>query len=92
MGIPAALRRRRERRRELVCREAVELMTDYLEDALPPSQRARFERHLAACVACALYLGQMRAMVESLGRLEPEALPTAVVEELVGLYRRTRQG
>ena len=90
MGIRARLGRFRERRRALVCRDAVELMTDYLEGALAPADRARFERHLAGCTACSLYLDQMRAMVEALGRLEPEALPAAVLDELVGLYRRVR--
>ncbi len=30
---------------DLTCRELVELVTEYLEDALSPSERARFEAH-----------------------------------------------
>ena len=33
--------------RELTCQELVELVTDYLEGALPAAERARFEAHLA---------------------------------------------
>ena len=33
----------------MVCRNAVDLVTEYLEDALPPRGRARFEAHLAGC-------------------------------------------
>ena len=46
-------------RRDVVCREAVELVTDYLEDALSQAQRRRFEAHLAGCSDCSEYLAQM---------------------------------
>ena len=80
-------RRRRRDPPAPVCRQAVELMTDWLEGALAPAEAARFEAHLAGCDACTRYLGQMRALVDALGRLPPEALPPAVLDELVGLYR-----
>jgi anti-sigma factor RsiW len=78
----------RRRRQELVCREAVELVTDYLEGTLGPRDRARFEAHLAECAACAEYLAQMRRTLDALGRIEPEALKPEVQDELVALFRR----
>ena len=36
----------------LSCRALVELVTDYLEGALPDATRLRFEEHLAACADC----------------------------------------
>ncbi len=60
------LRRRRHRHDPLVCREFVELVTDYLEDRLSDSDRARFEAHLAECDGCDGYLEDMRRMVNSL--------------------------
>jgi anti-sigma factor RsiW len=78
------------RRHALSCRQAVDLMTDYLEAALPPAKRSAFERHLAQCEACTAYLRQMELTVATLGRLEPEQLPPEVVEELVAVYRRWR--
>jgi len=39
------------RRRALVCQQAVELMTDYLEGAMEPKDRARFEQHLRDALA-----------------------------------------
>ena len=42
---------------DLACQELVELVTDYLEDALPPEERARFDAHLAECPGCSNYLG-----------------------------------
>ena len=34
------------------CRELVEVITDYLDDALPQRDRLRFEAHLTECDAC----------------------------------------
>jgi anti-sigma factor RsiW len=78
----------RRRRRDLACREAVELVTDYLEGALSPADRERLEGHLAACPHCTEYLAQMRRTLDLLGRIEPEALDPDVQDELVALYRR----
>ena len=75
-----------------MCRDAVELMTDYLEGALSPDDRARFEAHLVNCAACTAYLDQMRAAVATLGELRVEDLPDEVIDELVDLYRRHRAG
>jgi anti-sigma factor RsiW len=47
----------------LTCQELVELVTDYLEGALAPAERARFEAHVAGCSGCERYLDQMRATV-----------------------------
>jgi anti-sigma factor RsiW len=48
---------------DFTCRELVELVTDYLDDALPASERARFEAHLAGCEGCDRYLQQIRTTV-----------------------------
>jgi anti-sigma factor RsiW len=53
----------------LTCRAIVEMVTDYLEDALAPRIRARVERHLAGCPGCRAYLDQMRRMIAALARL-----------------------
>lgn len=78
----------RRRRSELVCREAVELVTDYLEGTLSDADRRRLEGHLAACPHCTEYLAQMRRTLDVLGRIEPEALEPEVQDELVALFRR----
>jgi predicted anti-sigma-YlaC factor YlaD len=78
------------RRRDVVCREAVELVTDYLEGRLTRRDRARFERHLTECPHCREYLDQMRATIAVLGRVEPDSLAPEVRDELVALYRRWR--
>lgn len=49
---------------ELVCREVVELVTEYLYGTLSPGDRARFDDHLATCPPCTAYLVQMRTTLE----------------------------
>ena len=76
------------RRREVVCQQAVELVTDYLEGALPRHERVRFESHLDACPHCREYLAQIRATIAAVGRVDADALDPVVRDELVDLYRR----
>jgi anti-sigma factor RsiW len=77
-------------RRNIVCREAVELVTDYLEDALSQAQLRRFETHLAHCPDCPEYLAQMRAIVALAGRVTHDDLTPRMQEEFISLYRRWR--
>jgi len=78
----------RRRRKDLVCREAVELVTDYLEGALSPPEQARLESHLSDCPHCSEYLAQMRRTLDALGSIDAGALEPEVTDELVSLYRR----
>jgi anti-sigma factor RsiW len=78
------------RRDALACRDAVELVTDYLEGALSRADRARFEAHLADCPHCTAYLEQIRMTIALAGGVEAETLQPEVQDELVALYRRWR--
>jgi anti-sigma factor RsiW len=80
------------RRDAIVCRQAVELVTDYLEGALTPAERSRFEAHLGDCPHCREYLREMRVTIAALGRVEPEALSREARDDLVTLYRSWRAG
>ena len=77
-------------RQSLVCRQAVELVTDYLEDALSQAQRRRFEAHVAHCPDCPEYLAQMRVIVALAGSITPDDLTPRMRGEFIGLYRRWR--
>jgi anti-sigma factor RsiW len=80
------------RRRALVCRDAVRLITDYLEGALSRGERSRFEAHVADCPHCREYLDQIRTTIALTGRIEPESLAPEVQDELIALYRRWHAG
>ncbi|HEX7298760.1 MAG TPA: zf-HC2 domain-containing protein [Solirubrobacteraceae bacterium] len=76
----------------LSCRELVELVSDYLEDALPPSERSRFEAHIAGCEHCAAYLRQMREMLELLGELTDDAISPRAEADLRLAFRDWKAG
>jgi len=78
------------RQRDLVCRQAVELVTDYLEGALSRRERRRFEAHIRACPNCSAYLEQIQAVVELSGSIDPDELTPRARDDLVELYRRWR--
>ena len=75
---------------ELSCRELVELISDYIEDALPPDERTLFEEHLVICEGCVNYLGQMERTVEVVGTLRPEHVDYDAREALLGAFRGWR--
>ena len=77
-------------RQSLVCRQAVELVTDYLEGALSQTQRRRFEAHLTRCPDCPEYLVQIRAVITLAGSITPDDLTPGMREEFVSVYRRWR--
>jgi anti-sigma factor RsiW len=80
----------RLRKSGFVCQEMVELITDYLEDALSRSARRRLEAHLANCEHCTEYLEQMRATIRLTGCLHDDDLSPEMRSELTELYRRWR--
>jgi len=72
---------------QLSCRELVELVTDYLEGALPEEERLRFEDHIARCGACKIYLEQIRQTVAALGHLPEDALTPEAERVLLDAFR-----
>jgi anti-sigma factor RsiW len=80
--------RARSRVPALVCQQVVELVTDYLEDALAAADRQRFEQHLTGCPHCTEYLAQMRETIRLAGRITPEDLTPDMRTDLTALYRR----
>lgn len=76
----------------LTCQEVVELVTAYLEDALPAPERERFEAHIALCEGCTAYVEQMRLMLRALGRIEPESLSDEATRELTQAFRDWSSG
>ena len=79
-----------EQMEQLSCQELVELVTDYLEGALPEGERLRFEAHIGRCDGCNVYLEQMRQTVTVLGYLPRDALSPAAEQELLEAFRGWR--
>ena len=78
------------RKNEIVCQQVVEMVTDYLEGALPRPQRRRLEAHLASCPHCAEYLTQLRVTIRLTGRIAGEDLTPEMENDLTEVYRRWR--
>jgi anti-sigma factor RsiW len=72
---------------ELTCKEIVEIVTDYLEGALPRDRRRAFEAHLAACDGCTEYVRQMRETIRLAGELSEESLEPGFRMRLLDAFR-----
>jgi len=76
---------------ELTCQELVELVTEYLEQTLPPTEQARFEAHLAGCRGCRTYVEQMRQTIQALGTLTEESLTPPARDDLLETFRNWKR-
>jgi anti-sigma factor RsiW len=72
---------------ELTCKELVELVTDYLEDSLPPETRLKMEKHLSGCDGCTNYLEQMRQTIRLTGQVREDSLTERQRDDLLRLFR-----
>jgi anti-sigma factor RsiW len=77
---------------QITCRELVELVTDYLDGALPEAERRRFEAHIGACENCNAYLEQIRLVIKASGRLDEDDLSPAAREGLLEAFRGWKRG
>ena len=77
-------------RAEMTCQELVELVTEYLEGALGPSERQRFEGHLQSCDGCTIYLEQMRQVIAALGQLTEASIPEPIKQGLLRGFRDSK--
>jgi anti-sigma factor RsiW len=76
-----------EAAQHITCQEVVELITDYLEGALPPDETSLFEQHLNLCEGCARYVAQIRTTVAAVERLTPHHVPAETRERLLAAFR-----
>jgi hypothetical protein len=76
---------------DLTCRDAVELVTDYLERTLSADDRVRFEQHLLVCAACSRYVDQHRVVARLAQELAIDELGGRR-EELVAMLTRVGGG
>jgi hypothetical protein len=82
---------RLERVEDLSCRGLVELVTDYLDGALAPEERARFQAHVAGCPGCDRYLEQIRATI-ALAGASAELDRSPEVSGLLAAFRDWHRG
>jgi anti-sigma factor RsiW len=76
---------------DLLCRELVELVTDYLSDVLTVQERTRFEQHLRECPPCTDYLAQMKTTIELAGDLGTPGPGQPLEQSLLEAFRGWQQ-
>jgi anti-sigma factor RsiW len=74
----------------LSCQELVELVTAYLEEKLPDSERMRFDEHLGECGGCRAYVEQMRETIRLTGNLREESISREARDALLAAFRDWR--
>jgi len=80
-----------ERIGHMACREFVELVTEFLDDAVDDRLRARIDDHLRLCEGCRNYLDQMRNTVATMGRIPlRDAPPASVRAGVLAAFRAWR--
>jgi predicted anti-sigma-YlaC factor YlaD len=73
------------------CREVVEIVTDYLDGALPPDVVARLEEHLEVCDPCRLYIEQIRQTARLAAAAESELELRPDRDALLAAFRGVRR-
>ncbi len=76
---------------QLNCQEVVELVTDYLEQALLPEMQAQFEEHIAECPGCDTYLEQVQQTIMLLRKLTEQQMFPKTKQELVEIFRNWKR-
>ncbi len=77
----------------MTCREFVEFLMNYLDEALPEEQRVTFDAHMDECPGCVAYLDSYRETIR-LGKClcdDPETdFPADVPEKLIAAILSAR--
>lgn len=74
----------------IVCASGVELLMDFLEDALPADLRAEIEAHVASCARCTAFVASYRATPRIFRAATLARLPEDLEESLLAFLRRRR--
>ncbi len=79
---------------EMPCAQFVELVTSYLDDALPDGTRATVDEHLEGCEGCRTALAQWRTVIDLAGRLteaDIEGTEPLARDRLMSTFRGLRR-
>jgi predicted anti-sigma-YlaC factor YlaD len=75
----------------LSCQEVVELVTDYLEQALLPEKRIQFEEHIVDCPGCDTYIEQVQQTIVMLRNLAKQPMFPETKQELLEVFRNWKR-
>ena len=72
---------------QIVCRDLLELITSYLDGALPADVQAAVEEHLSCCDGCTTVLEEFRTTIALTGTLTEEQVSDAQRDTLLAAFR-----
>ena len=72
------------------CREAIDVLADYLDATLTPDMLAQFEAHLRVCAPCRAYLATYKRSVELAAKVNRVEMPPEVKQRLRDFLNRNR--
>jgi anti-sigma factor RsiW len=75
----------------ITCQEVVELVSNYVEQALRADEAALFEQHLNFCDGCVWYVDQVRKTIDVVGELRVEDVPEDTKAQLMTAFRDWRR-
>jgi len=74
-------------REDITCKELVELVTEYLDGALPEQDHAFFEKHISTCGGCSAYVAQIKLTIAAAGSVTEHSIEPAARDELLAAFR-----
>jgi predicted anti-sigma-YlaC factor YlaD len=76
------------------CADAIELVTDFLDDALSRDDLTNFEAHLSLCEGCRVYVDQLRRTITIVAESRDTAVRLAPpnFDQLVALFNQDPPG
>jgi anti-sigma factor RsiW len=75
----------------LSCQEVVELVTDYLDQALAADEASLFEQHINFCDGCDWYLQEIRTTVSTARRITEHEVPPETRDKLMTAFREWKR-
>ena len=72
---------------DIACRDLLELISGYLDDALPADTRQAVATHLEGCDGCTMVLDEFRTTIEMTGMLTEEQITPHQRETLLAAFR-----
>ncbi len=75
----------------MTCKEFASSVTEYLENTLPPRERADFEQHMAGCSNCQTYFEQVNQLIHAAPALRQEPGEIKVPPRLYELLAEERR-
>ncbi|HXJ79578.1 MAG TPA: anti-sigma factor [Candidatus Methylomirabilis sp.] len=74
---------------DIGCRECMDLLSDYVDGALPREQAELLEWHLEGCAPCVAFVNTYKGTVDAARRLRETTLPPELRDKLIAFLQRS---